>query len=88
MTKRPPVTIPLERSSRTNLPGRPGSLMQLEGEDVYDDMILTSTCFISDPAQIPIIAVWPDTSAKVCMIEVEDGCPEVIRYTLDELRFA
>ncbi len=37
---------------------RPGSLTQLEGEDVYDDMILTATCFISDPAQIPAIAAW------------------------------
>ena len=54
----PPITIPLERSTQTNVPGRPGSLTQLEGEDVYDDMILTATCFISDPAQIPAIAAW------------------------------
>lgn len=31
---------------------------QLEGDDVYDDMILTATCFIADPAQIPAIAAW------------------------------
>ncbi len=54
----PPITIPLERSKQTNVPGRPGSLTQLEGDDVYDDMILTATCFISDPAQIPVIAAW------------------------------
>ena len=54
----PPITIPLERSKQTNVPGRPGSLTQLEGEDVYDDMILTTTCFIADPAQIPVIAAW------------------------------
>jgi len=54
----PPITIPLERSKQTNVPGRPGSLTQLEGDDVYDDMILTSTCFIADPAQIPAIAAW------------------------------
>ena len=54
----PPVTIPQERSTQTNVPGRPGSLTQLEGEDVYDDMILTAQCFISDPAQIPAIAAW------------------------------
>jgi len=54
----PPITIPLERSTQTNVPGRPESLTQLEGEDVYDDMILTATCFISDPAQIPAIAAW------------------------------
>ena len=54
----PPITIPLERSKQTNVPGRPGSLTQLEGDDVYDDMILTATCFIADPAQIPAIASW------------------------------
>ena len=54
----PPITIPLERSKQTNVPGRPGSLTQLEGDDVYDDMILTATCFIADPAQIPVIAAW------------------------------
>ena len=54
----PPITIPLERSKQTNIPGRPGSLTQLEGDDVYDDMILTATCFIADPAQIPAIAAW------------------------------
>ena len=61
----PPITIPLERSTQTNVPGRPGSLTQLEGEDVYDDMILTATCFISDPAQIPAIAAWLKGSGKV-----------------------
>ena len=54
----PPITIPLERSKQTNVPSRPGSLTQLEGDDVYDDMILTATCFIADPAQIPAIAAW------------------------------
>ena len=58
VTDQPPVTIPQERSTQTNVPGRPGSLTQLEGEDVYDDMILTAQCFISDPAQIPAIAAW------------------------------
>ena len=54
----PPITIPLERSNQTTVPGRPGSLTQIEGDDVYDDMILTATCFIADPAQIPVIAAW------------------------------
>ena len=58
VTEQPPITIPLERSKQTNVPGRPGSLTQLEGDDVYDDMILTATCFIADPAQIPAIAAW------------------------------
>ena len=65
----PPITIPLERSKQTNVPGRPGSLTQLEGDDVYDDMSLTATCFIADPAQIPVIQllqvprIRPNTSS-------------------------
>ena len=38
VTEQPPITIPAERSTQTNVPGRPGSLTQLEGEDVYDDL--------------------------------------------------
>ena len=65
MTDYFPITIPLERSKQTNVPGRPGSLTQLEGDDVYDDMILTATCFIADPAQIPAIAAWLKGSGTV-----------------------
>ena len=65
VTEQPPVTIPAERSTQTNVPGRPGSLTQLEGDDVYDDLLLTATCFISDPAQIPAIAAWLKGSGTV-----------------------
>ena len=65
VSEQPPITIPLERSTQTNVPGRPGSLTQLEGENVYDDMILTATCFISGPAQIPDIAAWLKGSGTV-----------------------
>ncbi len=65
VSEQPPITIPVERSTQTNVPGRPGSLTQLEGEDVYDDMILTATCFISDPAQIPPVAAWLKGSGTV-----------------------
>ncbi len=41
-----------------DLPGKPGSLTTLEGDDVYDDLTLTATCFIRDPALIPSIAAW------------------------------
>ena len=65
VSEQPPITIPLERSTQTNVPGRPGSLTQLEGDDVYDDMILTAACFITDPAQIPAIAGWLKGSGTV-----------------------
>ena len=69
----PPITIPLERSKQTNVPGRPGSLTQLEGDDVYDDMILTATCFIADPAQIPAIAAWLKGKGTVTFANRTDG---------------
>ena len=56
--EQPPITIPQERSKQTTIPGRPGSLTILEGDDVYDDLTLTTTCFIRDPALIPPIAGW------------------------------
>ena len=61
----PPITIPEERSTQTNVPGRAGSLTTLEGRDVYDDLLLTATCFISDPTQIPTIAAWLKGSGTV-----------------------
>ena len=36
--EQPPVTIPSERVTFIAVPGRSGSLTQLEGDDVYDDM--------------------------------------------------
>ena len=58
VSEQPPITIPLERSTQTTVPGRPGSLTTLQGDDVYDDLMLTAQCFIPDPARIPAIAGW------------------------------
>jgi len=56
--EQPPITIPQERSTQTKIPSRPGSLTTLEGDDVFDDLTLTATCYIRDPALIPSIAAW------------------------------
>lgn len=58
VSEQPPLTIPEERSKQTKVPGRPGSLTTLEGDDVFDDLMLTATCFLGDPYQIPAIASW------------------------------
>ena len=58
VSEQPPITVPKERSKQTTIPGRPGSLTTLEGDDVYDDLTLTATCFIRDPVLIPSIAGW------------------------------
>ena len=56
VSDQPSITMQQERSTQTKIPGRPGSLTTLEGDDIYDDLTLTATCFIRDPALIPAIA--------------------------------
>ena len=63
--EQPPITIPQERSKQTSIPGRPGSLTTLEGDDVFDDLTLTATCYIRDPALIPSIAAWLKSGGTV-----------------------
>ena len=73
VSQHPPLTIPSERSTQTNVPGRPGSLTTLEGEDVYDDMILSTECFIQDISRISEIAAWLKGSDKVTFGNREGG---------------
>ena len=56
--EQPALTVPSERATTTTIPGGPGSLTTLEGDDVYDDLVLTANCLVRDPAQIPTIAAW------------------------------
>ena len=65
VSEHPPITTPNERATFTAVPGRAGTLTTVEGDDVYDDMILSATCFIDDPAQIPVIAAWLRGSGTV-----------------------
>ena len=71
--EQPPVTIPSERVTFTDVPGRSGSLTQLEGDDVYDDMVLTATCLITDPSRIPEIAAWLRGSGTVTFANRRGG---------------
>lgn len=73
VSEQPPITIPNERATFTAVPGRPGTLTTLEGEDVYDDMILSVTCFIDDSEQIPAIAAWLKGSGTVAFANREGG---------------
>ena len=65
VSEHPPITIPNERATFTAVPGRAGTLTTVEGDDVYDDMILSATCFIDSPDQIPVIAAWLRGSGTV-----------------------
>ena len=65
VSEQPPITLPAERAAFTNVPGRSGSLTTLESDDVYDDMVLTATCFIRDSSRIPEIGAWLKGSGTV-----------------------
>ena len=63
--EQPPITIPAERATFTNVPGRPGSLTTLEGDAVYDDLLLTAQSLLPDPAKIPAVTAWLKGGGKV-----------------------
>ena len=73
VSEQPPITLPNERATFTSVPGRPGTFTTLEGDDVYDDMILSTTCFISDPSQIPTIAAWLKGNGTVTFANRQGG---------------
>lgn len=65
VSEQPPLTLPAERVTFTDVPGRCGSLTTLEGEDVYEDMVLTAQCFIQSGARVHEIAAWLRGSGTV-----------------------
>ena len=71
--EQPHLTVPSERATFTDVPGRSGSLTTLEGDDVYDDMVLTATCLIADPERILEIAAWLRGSGRVTFANREGG---------------
>ncbi len=73
VTELPPITIPSERATFTAIPGRSGSLVTLEGDAVYDDMVLSVTCVLSDSTQIPAICSWLMGSGNVTFANRQGG---------------
>lgn len=71
--EQPPPTMPNERVTFTNIPGRNGALTTLEGNDVYDDMVLTATCIIDSPDRIPEICAWLRGGGTVTFANREGG---------------
>ena len=65
VSEQPPLTLPAERVTFIDVPGRSGSLTTLEGEDVYEDMVLTAQCFIQSGARVSEIAAWLRGSGTV-----------------------
>ena len=73
VTELPPITLPAERVSFVNVPGRAGSLTVLENEDVYDDLLLTATCVVQNTEQLDEIAAYLKGSGKVSFANREEG---------------
>ena len=73
VSAQPDITLPAERVTFTDVPGRSGSLTTLEDDDVYDDMILAAECFIPDPARIREIAGYLKGSGTVTFANRQGG---------------
>lgn len=63
--QQPPITYPAERIVYTDVPGRNGSLVVLEGEDVYNDLTLSVQCSMKDEDRINEIGAWLRGGGKV-----------------------
>ena len=73
VSKQPDITLPSERATFIDVPGRSGSLTMLEGQDVYDDMVLAAECFIADPSRIAEIANYLKGSGRVTFANRQGG---------------
>lgn len=71
--EQPPLTTPSERVTFTDVPGRNGSLTTLQGDDVYDDLLLTAQCIISDPFKISNLCAWLKGSGTVTFANRQGG---------------
>ena len=56
--EQPLLTLPNERATFVDVPGRSGSLTVLEGDAVYDDLVLTARCIVENPARYAEIAAY------------------------------
>jgi len=73
VTELPPITLPSERVSFVDVPGRSGSLTKNEGDDVYEDLLLTATCIIQNTERMDEIATFLKGSGKVSFANREEG---------------
>ncbi len=73
VTELPPITLPSERVSFVDVPGRSGSLTKTEGDDVYEDLLLTATCIVQNTERLEEIAAYLKGSGKVSFANREEG---------------
>lgn len=74
---------PAEKASTIEIPGRSGTLTQLEGTDIYSDLGLSCTCVVDDPyyvkdgsniSRISEIANWLRGSGTIKFANRIEGC--------------
>lgn len=61
----PSIVTPKERVTYREIPGVPGSLSQLEGDHVYDDITLACVCVIDSPYEL-VEGTSEDRISKIC----------------------
>ena len=53
-----PIVRPEERVEHVTIPGRPGELTQVEGDDIYNSYIQTLTLIVDGKANVPAVEKW------------------------------
>ena len=71
--EQPPLTLPNERATFVDVPGRSGSLTVLEGDAVYDDLVLTAQCIVENTERYAEIAAYLKGSGKVTFANRPEG---------------
>ena len=68
----PSFVVPDERVNFVTIPGRSGTLTQIEGDGVYNDFIASVECFVPSPASIPGISLWLRGAGEVVFANQPD----------------
>ena len=71
--EQPPLTLPNERATFVDVPGRSGSLTVLEGDAVYDDLVLTAQCMVENLERYEEIASYLRGSGRVTFANRPEG---------------
>ena len=71
--EQPVLTLPNERATFVDVPGRSGSRTVLEGESVYDDLVLTAQCIVENTERYEEIAAFLKGSGRVTFANRPEG---------------
>ena len=71
--EQPVLTLPNERATFVDVPGRSGSLTVLEGDAVYDDLVLTAQCMVENMERYEEIASYLKGRGRVTFANRPEG---------------